>query len=131
MSIQKTFIILIILILLLVLLMYNNINNKNNKKNNLDNNHKKLANSNMNNKINIKNDDNYDNILENSSDYVLEIDNPDLSFSDDVVTSIDTINLYPNQYPYTFGYKPYYYRLYPYPLRPQYHYHKKMGSWLY
>ena len=77
---------------------------------------------------------NYKNLRKNKhtdyleSDYVLEIDNPDLSFSDNVMTSIDTIDLYPNQYPYTFGYKPYYYRLYPYPLRPQYHYHKKDGK---
>ena len=64
-----------------------------------------------------------------SDNVMLEDDN--LVFSDNYYTSIDTIDLYPNKYPYTFGYKPYYYRLYPYPLRPRYHYHKKNGIALY
>ena len=87
------------------------------------------------------NKDNKDNIekkqiLHNDSDiqnteYTIQIDNPDISYSTDNFVSIDTIDLYPDQYPYTFGYKPYYYRLYPYPLRPQYHYRKKNGTWLF
>jgi hypothetical protein len=116
MIIKKNIIIFIILILLLVLiLMYNQTDNKYSYSNIIKNTKAKK---------NIKNNNDI-------SDYILEIDNPDLSFSDDVMTSIDTINLYPNNYPYTFGYKPYYYRLYPYPLRPQYHYHKKYGTYLF
>jgi len=56
-------------------------------------------------------------------EYTIKID--DTSYVTECKTSVDTINLYPDYYPYTFDYKPYYYRLYPYPLRPQYHYHKK------
>ena len=103
--------------------MYNKSDNKtDNKTNNISDN--KLNYKNLRNNIHKK-------YSYPKSDYVLEIDDPDLSFSDNIMTSVDTINLYPNQYPYTFGYKPYYYRLYPYPLRPQYHYHKKDGTWLF
>lgn len=108
---QKILLILIVLILLIIIMiMYNKSNNK------------------LDNKLNYKNLRNNIHKKYPKSDYVLEIDDPDLSFSDNVMTSVDTINLYPSQYPYTFGYKPYYYRLYPYPLRPQYHYHKKDGK---
>ena len=67
------------------------------------------------------NNNHYDNKKNDATyEYVLDIDDSqNIDYITTYKTSIDTIDLYPDYYPYTFGYKPYYYRLYPYPLNPK------------
>ena len=110
---ENIIIVIIVILLIIYLCMQMTKKNKNKKLSDIQQTKKNID-------INIEN-----------PEYVIQIDNKDLSYIDDYKTSVDTLNLYPDYYPYTFGFKPYYYRLYPYPLRPQFHYHKKAGTYLF